>query len=252
MNTILKKGAALGRRFSGTLFGKSPTPEQIEEGFRNHGDWMTRFEIGGRDYGGKFNFRHDDRLKWFYEIFPQARRILEVGSLEGGQTFRLAERPGSRIVAVESREFNNKKARYVQSLLKIKNVEFVQADVETTPLLSFGRFDAVLCCGLLYHLPRPWEFLDQLGSVTRGVYVGTHYAAEEKVTETINGFPGHWYQELGYADPMSGMSPRSFWITLPSLIARLKKNGFNQVRILSDAREANGPFVILAAWIGEG
>jgi SAM-dependent methyltransferase len=252
MHTILRKGAALGRRFGGTLFGKSPTPGEIEAGFRKHGAWMTRFRIGDRDYGGNFNFMYDERLKWFYEVFPDVSTILELGSLEGGQSFRLAQQPGVQIVAIESRDYNIEKARHVQKLLNVKNVKFVQVDLEKTPLASFGRFDAVLCCGLLYHLSRPWEVLDGLKPVTRCVYVGTHYAAENKVTEVVNGFPGHWYQEQGYADPMSGMSNKSFWITLPSLIGRLKHNGFNQVKVLADSPEApNGPFVILAAWVGE-
>jgi hypothetical protein len=111
MHTILRKGAALGRRFGGTLFGMSPTPGQIEAGFRKHGEWMTRFQIGDRDYGGRFNFMHDDRLKWFYEVFPDVRTILELGSLEGGQSFRLAQQPGVQITAIEGRDHNIEKAR---------------------------------------------------------------------------------------------------------------------------------------------
>jgi hypothetical protein len=252
MDAIFQRGAGLGRKIRSRLFGGSPSPRQIEAGFRKRGQWMTRFRIGERDYGGKYNFAHDRRLNWFYETFPDAKTILEVGSLEGGQSFTLAKRPGSRIIAVEARDYNIEKARYVQGLLKIDNVEFVQADLEVTPLTSFGYFDAVLCCGLLYHLPRPWELLDQLRSVTRCVYVGTHYAVERNVTDTVNGFPGHWFQESGFTDPMSGMSDRSFWITLPSLIGRLKENGFDQVNNFLDEGEPDRPFVILAAWVGNG
>jgi SAM-dependent methyltransferase len=228
----------------------SPTPEEIEAGFQARGEWMTRYRVGKRDYGGKFNFAYDTRLNWFYETFPKAKTILEVGSLEGGQTFQLARRRGTKITAIESRDFNIEKARFAQKLLKIKNVEFVQADLEVTPLDTFGQFDAVLCCGVLYHLPRPWEFLDQIRSVTRCVYIGTHHAVEKNVTETINGFPGHWYDEFGFGDAMSGMSPRSFWITLPSLIDRLKQNGFDQVKVFADEGDPDRPFVILAAWVG--
>jgi hypothetical protein len=131
-------------------------------------------------------------------------------------------------------------------------VKFIQADLETTPLSSFGRFDAVLCCGLLYHLSRPWELLDGLKPVTRRVYAGTHYAAENKVTDVVNGFAGHWYQEFGYADPMSGMLNKSFWITLLALIGRLQHNGSSQVKVLADnPGTANGPFAILAASFGD-
>jgi hypothetical protein len=140
----------------------------------------------------------------------------------------------------------------VQKLLKVENVRFAQADLEKRALASFGQFDVVFNSGLLYHLPRPWELLDQLRAAAPRVFLWTHYAAEDKVTETINGFPGHWFQEHGYSDPLSGLSPRSFWITLASLIGRLKQNGFDQVQIVEDnLQHQNGPCVMLAARTGE-
>lgn len=234
------------------LFRKPPTPEQIEAGFRKRAPWVTRFRIGEREYGGAHAFDDDQRIGQFFAAFPRARTILELGSLEGGQTFQLAKRPGVSLVAVEGRRFNLDKARYVQKLLKVENVKFVQADLEKKPLAALGQFDVVFNSGLLYHLPRPWELLDQLRAAASRAFLWTHYAAEDKVTETINGFPGHWYQEHGPKDPLSGLSPKSFWITLPSMLGRLERNGFEHFNIIEDnPQHPNGPCVTLAAWAGE-
>jgi SAM-dependent methyltransferase len=234
------------------FFRKPTTPEQIEAGFRKRGLWITCFKIGGRAYGGAHAFDADPRIGQFFEAFPRAHTILELGSLEGGQTFQLAKRPGVSLLAVEGRKFNLDKARYVQKLLEVENVRFAQADLEKRSLASFGQFDAVFNSGLLYHLPRPWELLDQLRAAAPRVFLWTHYAAEDNVTETINGFPGHWFREHGPSDPLSGLSPKSFWITLASLIARLKQNGFDQIKVIEDnPHHQNGPSVTLAAWVGE-
>jgi len=230
--------------------GRPDPPDEIETGFQKRGPWITRFEIGGRSYGGPHSFDDDPRIRWFFEAFPDVQTVLDLGSLEGGQSFQLAKRPGLRVLGVEGRPFNVDRARYVQKLLGVTNVRFVQADLERTPLASFGRFDAVFNSGLLYHLPRPWELLDQLPMVAPRVFLWTHYAREDGVTETIDGFPGHWFQESGHADPLSGLSPRSFWITLESLMARLKRNGFDQITLFEDNQtHPHGPCVSLAAWM---
>ncbi len=234
------------------VWNKPKTPAQIAAGFQRRAPWVTRFTIDGQVYGGDFDVEHDVRIPQFYETFPTVSTILELGSLEGGQTFKLARRPGVRLTSVEARRGNLEKARFVQGLVGVSNVRFVQADLEKRPLSAFGQFDAVFCSGVLYHLPRPWELLDGLRAATPRVFIWTQYADEAKVTETIAGFPGHWYQEHGPTDPLSGMSPKSFWITLASLLARLERNGFTAVKILEDNRaHPNGPSVTLAAWAGD-
>lgn len=234
------------------MFWKShPTPAQIAAGFRKRSPWVTRFTIHGQFYGGSFNPEDDARIPQFFGVFSGVRQILELGCLEGGQTFQLAKQPGVQVTAIEGRRLNLDKARYVAQLLGVTNVKFVHTDLEKRPLHTLGRFDVVFCSGVLYHLPRPWELLDGLRAVAPRVFLWTHYAAPDKVTETLNGFPGHWYQEHGKDDPLSGMSARSFWITLPSLLDRLQRNGFESFRILEEnVQHPNGPCVTLAAWSG--
>jgi SAM-dependent methyltransferase len=217
--------------------------------FRKHGPWVTRFNIAGRTYGGDLSYQGDVRVKQFFDAFPDARTILEPGCLEGGMSFQLAQQPDSQVVALDARSENLERARFVQRIFGIENIDFIEADLELTPLASFGQFDAIFCSGLLYHLSRPWEFLDGLRPASSRVLLWTHYAHGDKVRDETDGFKGFWYQEHGVKDPRSGLNPRSFWMTLPDIVARLEENGFGRVEIIKDDPNHDPhACVTLAAW----
>jgi hypothetical protein len=220
---------------------------RIARGFARRAPWFTTFNIDGVTYGGATHFDDDPRVLDFARLFADARTVLELGSLEGGQSFELAHMAGRHIVAVEGRRENVERARFAQRCLGVDNVRFVCANLEITPLNSFGRFDAVLCSGLLYHLPRPATLIDSLISVAPRAYIWTHYALPERVEDELDGMPGRWYSELGRSDPLSGMSDRSFWPTLPALVDRLRHAGFDSVVVvMDDGKHPNGPCVALS------
>jgi SAM-dependent methyltransferase len=221
--------------------------DPLSREFRSRGPWVTRFRIDGRTYGGKAELVDDGRIGQFAAAFPEAQSVLELGCLEGAHSFSLAKL-ANRVVAVEGRHENIARAQFVQELLKVENVTFVEADLETVPLERFGRFDAVFCVGLLYHLPKPWLLLDQLAGVAPNVFLQTHYAEHEEAT--VDGMPGRTYREHGRADPLSGLSPESFWLTIPALTERLERSGYAVEVLEADLSHRNGPIVTLAARLG--
>jgi SAM-dependent methyltransferase len=128
--------------------------------------WIFKFRIDGTDYGGEISALGDMRVERFFRFAPNAANILELGALEGAQTFILAERSGvKKVIALKGRAANLRKARFLQELLRVENAEFAQANLEETDLSSYGKFDAVFCCGLLYHLPKPWKLIQRLPSI---------------------------------------------------------------------------------------
>ena len=67
----------------------------------------------------------------FFASRPRPRRFWSSDALEGAHTFILAQRPGvNRVLALEGREANLRKARFVQELLQVANAEFAQANLE--------------------------------------------------------------------------------------------------------------------------
>ena len=217
--------------------------------FAKLGPWIYQFQIGGQTYGGGISAVGDVRVERFLRFAPKAQTILELGSLEGAQSFILARHPGvKRVVALEGREANLRKARLVQGLLEISNVEFIQANLEQADLTSFGKFDAVFCCGLLYHLPEPWTLLEQLPNVAPRLFIWTQYAADDEAREVANGLRGKIHIEGGADEPLSGMSSTATWLTLDSLRDVLAESGYTKIEVIhDDPAHANGPAVTIGA-----
>ena len=224
-------------------------PDQLSAEFERLGPWVFQFRIGDRDYGGGISAVGDVRLEEFFRFAPKAKAILELGSLEGAHTFLLAQHPGvERVVAIEGREANLRKARFVQETLGISKVEFAQANLEHADLAEFGKFDAVFCSGLLYHLPEPWKLIEQLPAIAPIIFIWTQYAAEDLATDLGNGYRGRVQFEGGPDEPLSGMSHSATWLTLESLRALLSRSGYKRIEVIrDDPRHANGPAVTLGA-----
>jgi len=79
------------------------------------------------------------------------------------------------------------------------------------------------------------------------VYLSTHFAEASRIDAEHEGIAGHWYQEHGARDPLSGLSQRSFWLPIDTIVARLEAGGF-RVDIKSyNHNHPNGPTVNLVA-----
>jgi hypothetical protein len=222
---------------------------QLEEQFAKLGPWIYQFRIAHRIYGGGISAVGDERVERFFRFAPHSETILELGSLEGAHSFILAEHPGvKRVVALEGREANLRKARFVQELLRIRNVEFAQANLEDADLTRLGNFDAIFCCGLLYHLPEPWTLIQQCPSVAPLFFIWTQYAAENEARDVGYGLRGKTHIEGGPDEPLSGMSATAIWLTLDSLRDLLARSGYGRVEIIyDDPAHANGPAVTIGA-----
>ena len=219
-------------------------------GFFRRRPWVSRFAIGGREYGGQYDPSRDPRVTHFRTHFPAARRVLELGSLEGAHSFTLRALPGvASVVGIEGRAANIEKARFVQRKLGVAGVEFVHANLEDFDLSSLGAFDAVFCAGLLYHLPRPWELLRRLRPACGSLLLATHYAWVTKADAEGGGYRGMMYREFGLAEPLSGLSEQSFWPTREALLAMLRDAGYGRVQVCDDhTAHPHGPLMTLAAW----
>ncbi len=223
-----------------------PTPE-----FTKLGPWVFKFRIDGTDYGGEISAVGDPRVEQFFCFAPTAQTILELGSLEGAHTFVLAERRGvKRVVALEGRERNLRKARLIQDLLQVRNAEFAQANLEESDLSALGKFDTIFCSGLIYHLPEPWKLIERLPAIAPSLFIWTHYAPDAEADVISNGLRGRIFVEGGSEEPLSGMSPTSMWLTLGSLITSLTRSGYRTIHIMhNDLTHSNGPAVTIGATI---
>jgi SAM-dependent methyltransferase len=199
--------------------------------------------------------RRDDRRdgrcadRTIFSFRAQCQDYSELGALEGAQSFLLADRPGvERVFALEGREANLRKARFVREKLQMQKVEFAQANLEETDLSTYGEFDAVFCCGLLYHLPRPWDLIRQFPLIAPILFLWTHYAGENEAGDLLYGLRGKIHIEGGPDEPLSGLSPTATWLTLDSLLSLLTSAGYQHVEVIhDDPNHVNGRTVAIGA-----
>ncbi len=169
-------------------------------------------------------------------------RILDLACLEGQYAVELARR-GARVVGIEGREANIEKARFAQRVHGLANLELVQDDVRNLSADRYGRFDVVLCLGILYHLDAPdvFRFVRQIGGVCDGfAVIDTHVSSTGKERHTYEGrtyWGATWVEHRADSPPeerlqepwLSLDNQTSFKLTRPSLLNLLSHQCFTSV-----------------------
>ena len=200
-------------------------------------------------------------------VFPGDKkhlRLADLGCLEGGYAVEFA-RMGFQVLGIDVRDANIAACDYVKSKTSLPNLVFAKDNALN--IAKHGMFDAVFCCGLLYHLDRPKQFLETLSSVTtKLVILQTHFSTDtfytrlrlptwmrkalakatkgrtdkyslSRVSEN-EGLAGRWYTEFadeGSFDKRETIkwaswdNRRSFWIQREHLLQALQDAGFDLV-----------------------
>ena len=219
----------------------------LSDAFDRRGPWVTGVRVDGKIYGRAT--RHSSpRLREFFEAFPEASRgrILEPGSLEGAMTLELARR-AREVVGLEGRPQNVERAEFLKGLFGADNVAFYVTNLEKGGLSSYGKFDAVFCCGLLYHLAHPRAFVERAAAVAPNLYLDTQYARPDWQLAERDGLRG-WVRTEDPQDPQSGLSSTAFWPTLDELCRLLSESGYGTVVTLARPPDnRHGPRVHIAA-----
>lgn len=202
-------------------------------------------------------------LRYLEEVFGPAPHdgditVADVGCLEGGYAAEFA-RAGYDVTGIELREENYANAMGLrEALLVPPNLHFIHADawdVLGWDATEGVQYDAVFCCGLLYHMATPVAFLELLGQVTRRLLIlNTHFSMEnghpenshgdlgwcETGTQQNEGRSGHWFHETDNRWA-SDSGTKSFWLCKDDLIASLGEAGFNEVSERDDWRKDGQP-----------
>jgi SAM-dependent methyltransferase len=183
-------------------------------------------------------------LRMLYGDATRGRRIADLGCLEGGYALEFA-RMGFDALGLEVRQSNFVNCQQVKRRAGVDSLEFVKDDVWN--LAKYGPFDVIFCCGLLYHLDRPREFISLMGQQARdAVIVNTHYAPWDwypssafqlSAIERHEDLPGRWFFEHNAADETakeqlkwaSWDNRHSFWPVKEALLEAIRGAGFDLV-----------------------
>ena len=252
------------------------TSQQIQQGIQELGPWFYPFDFGG---GLRTTALvpltvteiFDTRLRMVESVvashFGERQRGLEcldIGCHEGFYSLAMARR-GMNVVAVDGREENLRRARFVAQAMEIGNVFYRQGRVETLATNQARQFDLTLFLGVLYHVEDPMLCLRQVAAVTREMCV-----VETQVVDEVEGIT-EWgardwqrpYQgilalidETGEFDAggrETGMTPMATCPSPKALRFMLRQAGFRRVEQVPPhegayEQHARGKRVIYAAW----
>lgn len=253
------------------------TAAEIRQGIDKLGPWFYRFDFGNgltttpiipESVVGIF----DTRLRMVSSAVeahfgPRLHEIecLDIGCHEGFYSFAMARRGVRRVLAVDARPENLRRARFVAEAMGIHDVEFREGRVETLAADLNRTFELTLFLGLLYHVEDPMRCLRQVAAVT-----GELCIIETQVIDEVEGY-AEWgsrewtrpYQgviavidEAGEFDAHNretGVSPMATCPSPKALLFMLTHAGFRRAEILPPPagayeQHARGKRVICAAW----
>jgi 2-polyprenyl-3-methyl-5-hydroxy-6-metoxy-1,4-benzoquinol methylase len=194
-------------------------------------------------------------------------RVLDLGSLEGGLSFEMA-REGWDTLGVEGRLSNFDKSELIRRYFGMDNLRFEHRDVKSLDPARDGTFDAILCCGLLYHLDNPFAFLGTLAALLAEdglLFLDTHVAPDDEAARygthaaQLSGpaalaHGGHDYDGRWFSEPREGdvldrqwsavSNERSFWPSRRSLIRGVYHAGFQAIGELFGMFEIDREFAL--------
>ena len=225
------------------------TPDEIQRRASELGPWVNGFEYDGVVYprDAEVPPPRSGRAQAFFDVFPEAERILELGALEATDTVRLAARPGVSVVAIEGRAENVARAGFVAELHGLTNVRLIHADVEKFDIRSLGPFDVVLCAGLLYHLQRPWDLVRSIADVSAGLFLSTHYWGDAATTFDSQGYAVKLVHEDHPEPRTRALSETTLWFDRTSLMKALADAGFGTPEIVQERVTSTVCDIVLAA-----
>ncbi len=132
-------------------------------------------------------------------LFPGDRknvRVADLGCLEGGYALEFA-RLGFESVGIEVRDSNLAACNYVKEHCEETNLTYIKDDAWN--ICEYGPFDAVFCCGLLYHIDKPRKFIETMANATnKVVIIQTHFSVDD------------FYARSKVLRPIRNMLPKRF------------------------------------------
>ena len=115
----------------------------------------------------KDNIRRKNKL-YFRKYLPDCSsniRIIDIGCGTGECAVNLAlAYPNAEVIGVDASLASLNLANKLKNFLNIKNLELIEQNIQTE-FKNFGKFDLILCAGVLHHLDQPKEVLKNISKL---------------------------------------------------------------------------------------
>ena len=229
--------------------------------FQSLDNWWTTFTVDGVKVGGHSDPNDDWRLFWTLEAVGGARdkRILELGSFEGGHTKFLLDRGAREVVGIEGFRPAWLRSLVVKEIFGLEAARLLYGDFcDYVGSYTGDPYDLVLAFGVLYHQRNPAQLIRDLAGVTNRVLVWSQVADKtsppgEETTVTAGdaayrGRVNHYGNTRDTSpDYCGGVHPSAVWLYPDEQLRAFTDAGFAFVAKHPDHRTDHGPAMLYAA-----
>jgi hypothetical protein len=240
-----------------------PTPQNALDIFS--GEWASRFPATGPAVqAGTVPLFEDPRLTWADNALRELSRegfsgqtVLELGPLEAGHTYALAQLGAQDITAVEANARAYLKCLIAKEVLGIPRAHFLLGDALAYMRATTQTFDVGVACAFLNHMVEPVEVIALLARCCRRVFVWNVVydeslfvkqpemaprfgpARENKHEGFRHTLHPHYYGDgVDYRKFLGGAQPSCCWMRSAEVVAALRHFGFTSVL----SHEEDNPF----------
>lgn len=253
------------------------TRDQIQAKIAELAPWFYPFDFGGGlrapssippEVSGIF----DTRLEMVSRVVDAHFGVrlpgiacLDIGCHEGFYSLALAKQGAGRVVGVDVREDNLRKARFVAEAMGFPQVVYQSANCERLSASQIGQFELTLFLGVLYHLENPMLCLRNLAGLTKELAIVETQVVDE-VEGTAEWGSRNWTRpfhgvlavidesgEFNTGIQETGSTPVALCPSPQALVFLLKQAGFRKVEMIAPPpgayeQHARGKRVICAAY----
>lgn len=215
-----------------------------------HGQWLANVHLGQGvwAHGHPETVASQRMLKIIQAVADfgledyQGLTVLDLGTQEGVHALEFARR-GAIVTAIEGRLLNFMKLKLAKDGNRFDNLTVLQADVRDLNFVEIGKFDVIICSGILYHLPKRTQANLLLGMARNCkslLIIDTHVGLQRSSSFEQEG-------QMYYGDEATEYNPDqtnddfelslgssidnepSFQISRESLVNLMVKSGFSSV-----------------------
>jgi Protein of unknown function (DUF1698) len=125
----------------------------------------------GREYFGPI-----DRLD---HVLPlSGKSVIEFGPMDGCHTAALVAAGVGKLVSIEARPENYIKTLIARQAFGWDNVELIMDDFHNVDRTTYGSFDLVFAHGVYYHSVAPFQFFQNMLSLSSNIFIGGFCATD--------------------------------------------------------------------------
>ena len=154
--------------------------EEIREKIASFPRWHYRFDLKGNltPKSGKAINRHEQRKRYFFDPLVQlfggslaGKRVLDLGCNAGFWSLSAIRAGCDYAAGVDGRQMHIDQANFVFEVEEVEEdrYDFLADDLFRVDFREFGRFDIVLCLGLMYHVSKHMELMEKISEVNDDV-----------------------------------------------------------------------------------